>query len=578
MAILDRFSRKNLPGGYLPNLWDFIAFGLVVSLLFFLGRTSEQFTMPYHSGMFVSVSLDPKHLPAYGLYSVTRMILALILSWLFSLVFGTWAAKNKTAERFIIPMIDVLQSVPILGFLPIAFYGFMALFPHSLLSLQCAAIFAIFTSQVWNITLSLYQGLRSVPKTLVEAADMYQLTAWQRYWQIEIPHALPNVIWNSILSLSAGWFFVVASESITIASHHVMLPGIGSYIALAIQAGSTWSIVEAIATMLLIILIYDQLMLRPLLVWTNKFKHTASASDGDQDKTWVMELFSRARVFKYVGKGLNLFWSYFVSRPWLPSRTARVVSTSKARWFDKALTVFLLLFMLIAFAHTVKVWFMPSISWALLQHVLWLGLLTALRILILTFLCLLVWVPVGVWIGSSPKWAYRLQPLIQFLSAIPVNLFYPLCFMLIIQHHLNVNIWTSPLMILGTQWYILFNVISGTLALPEDRKQVVMLYRLKGFAFWRLFLLPSIFPELLTGIITAVGGAWNASIVAEVVHWKGQTLVAQGLGAFIVSSSTQGHFSHLALGVLVMCFYVLLVNHLIWRPLYQAVQSRYHRV
>jgi NitT/TauT family transport system permease protein len=576
MAIFDRFSRKNLPDRYLPNLWDILAFALLISLIFFMGAGSKQLTMPYHPGMQVQVLLDMKNLPAYGLYSVMRMIIALILSWIFSLIFATWAAKSKTAERFIIPAIDVLQSVPILGFLPIGFYGFMMLFPHSMLSLQCAAIFALFTSQVWNITLSLYQGLRSVPKDLIEAADMYQLTGWQKYWQIEIPHALPNVVWNSMLSLSAGWFFVVASESITIAHHNIMLPGIGSYIALAVQAGNLSAITQAILMMLFIILIYDQLMLRPLVFWTNKFKGTPQEDD-ITEKTWVMELCARTRIFKYIGYGITHVWQHIITRPWCTKKPAALKHKSRTFPIDTIMTSAITLIILLALFYTINTWFIPTISLHTLLHVLWLGLLTAIRITLLTLLCLLIWVPIGTAIGSSPKWAYRLQSLIQFVSAIPVNLFYPLCFMLIIQYHLNVNIWTSPLIVLGTQWYILFNVISGTLALPQDTKQAVQLYQVKGIAYWRTFLLPSIFPELLTGTITAVGGAWNASIVAEVVSWKGMELKAAGLGAYIVSSSNSGSFTHLALGVIVMCFYVLVINHFIWQPLYQLAQSRYHR-
>jgi NitT/TauT family transport system permease protein len=513
------------------------------------------------------------------------MFLALIVSLLLTFVFGTWAAKSKRAERIIIPMIDVLQAVPILGFLPILVWFFIHLFQGSVLGPECACIFAIVTSQAWNLILSFYQRLSTIPHEYLETAAVFQLSAWQKFWRIEVPYAMPTLVWNMMLSLSAGWFFVVASEAISIANQTILLPGIGSYIAVAIKQGNQLAIWQAVFAMLGVIIIFDQLLLRPLSYWSVRFK--AVITEEDQGvRSWVVSAFMHAKVLKGGWKKLCQVSVYLyrqaalcLSKVPLPSAARKHLLLPRARFKNLYVLETVIGFVVITSVLTVFVyawihWLMQIITYQELFKVVYYGAVTGLRVMILVLLCVLIWVPIGVWIGLRPRVASSIQPVIQFLSALPVNLFYPFIFILIIRHHLNVTIWSSPLIVLGMQWYILFNVISGAMNLDEDLKQAVASLGLGLRARWYYFILPGILPELITGMITAAGGAWNASIVAEMVEWKGKVLPATGLGAYISHASSAGHFEQLALGVMVMCVYVLLINKILWQPLYHWVNRR----
>ncbi len=565
------------------NVWDIVLLTLIFGVISIIVWNMTQIALPYRIGQSVHISLAPSQLPGYAMRSFFRLLIGLFCALVFTFLVGTLAAKNKAAERIIIPAIDVLQSIPPLGFLSIATVGLIGLFHNSLVGFECASIFTVFTAQVWNITLSFYQSLRSIPSELCEASAIFQLSAWQRFWRLEVPLATPGLLWNAMVSMSASWFFVVASEAITVAKQHISLPGIGSYISLAIQMRDRHAIYYAIIAMFIVILIYDQLLFRPMLLWAEKFKIT------DQDdellhRSWVAKLFQRTRLVKYVCSRTGCFFhsvinSLFASAPAvLPSKLTYTLSLKYRRPIRFLGYLFLSIALLCC---SYRLWlFLHHVPHLFeLQHILYLGLLTATRVMCLIVLSVLVWLPMGVWIGMRPRWVAWAQPFIQFLAAFPANLLFPLVTIFIARYQLNPEIWTSPLMILGTQWYIVFNVIAGVQSISKSLYQTTALFQVKGWLWWRRLLLPGIAPYLITGAMAAAGGAWNASIIAEVVSWGDIHLRATGLGAYITEYAHRGDFIKLALGLFVMCFYVLLINWVIWRPLYRWVIERiYHHV
>lgn len=557
-----------------PNLWDAALLPIVFGLLALLAWGALQMDAPYDVGTPLPLSLDPANLPYYLLRSALRMLAALGLSLAFTLVYALLAAKVPALERVLIPFLDILQSIPILGFLSITVTGFIALFPGNLLGVECAAIFAIFTSQAWNMTTSLYQSLRTVPTDLVEASSMFHLSPWRRFWRLELPFAVPGLVWNMMMSVSGGWFFVVASEAITVSGQTIMLPGVGSYIALAIQERDLAAIGYAILAVLVAILAYDQLFFRPLVAWAEKFKFEQSAGE-EAPESWLLTLMQRARFFRAASRLPKGMWRTVLDiMPRRPQRTrAPAAEWLLPPWLDKVWNGVLLAGVLLAVGW-VSIFVHGAVGFGEIVEVLFMGAVTALRIIVLIALASLIWVPVGVWIGLRPRWAGRLQAVAQFLAAFPTNLVFPVVVMLIVHFKLNVEIWTSPLMVLGTQWYILFNVISGASSLPSDLKDAAGNLGLKGWLRWKRFILPGIFPSYLTGAITASCGSWNASIVAELVTWGDTRLVATGLGSYIADATGSGDFPRIALGIAVMCVYVMGFNHFVWRRLYVLAAER----
>ncbi|MDE2227701.1 MAG: ABC transporter permease subunit [Alphaproteobacteria bacterium] len=562
------------PSRLRPNVWDGIALPLVLGAVILLAWASQQMSQPFHVGERLPIALDPRMLPQYALRTVMRMALALVGSLVFSIVYAAAAAKSRRAEKLLIPVLDILQSVPILGFLSITVTGFIALFPGSLLGYECAAIFAIFTSQAWNMTFSLYQSFLGVPHDLREAARMYRLSPWQSFWQLEMPFALPNLVWNMMMSVSGGWFFVVASEAISVGGNTVLLPGIGSYIAVAIDRRNLHAVGYAIFAMLVLILIYDQLLFRPLLAWVQRFKVEEIAGD-EIEPPWFLVMVQRARVIRGLALAVALVarLSSRVSHT-LPSLPQVARSPQRTgRILDLAWTAILAVG---AAAAAVEIgrYIRVEVGWHEVAHVVLLGAITLVRVIVLIVLAALIWVPIGVWIGLRPRLARRIQPVIQFLAAFPANLFFPIAVSAIVAFRLDAEVWLSPLMILGTQWYILFNVIAGTLSLPTDYQFVAGNLGVRRWLWWRRLILPGIFPAFVTGAVTASGGSWNASIVAEVVRWGDTSLQATGIGAYIANETAAGDFPRIALGVAVLCLYVLLLNRLLWRRLYQLAEER----
>ncbi|HTZ35524.1 MAG TPA: ABC transporter permease subunit [Stellaceae bacterium] len=568
------------PSRLRPNYWDLIALPLVLGLLALIAWGSLAMGAHYRVGEPLPISLDPWRLPEYALRTVLRMGAALVASLVFSLAYAALAAKSRAAEKILIPVLDILQSVPILGFLSITVTGFIALFPGRLLGVECAAIFAIFTSQAWNMTFSLYQSLRTVPGELIEAARMYHLSSWQRFWRLEVPHGIPALVWNMMMSVSGGWFFVVASEAITVSGQTIMLPGVGSYIATAIQQRDLGAIGYAVLIMLVVIILYDQLLFRPLLAWSQKFKDTLG-DDEDVVRPWFLVVMQRAQLFDLVQTAIlganrvvdNAFTA--LGRGWrtrLLSGPQREVGPARGwpeRLFDLGLllaTLALIAWMIHFILRTVSP---GEVGWTFV-----LGAITGLRVLILIVVASLIWVPIGVWIGLRPHVADRAQPIVQFLAAFPANLFFPVAVVLILRFSLNPEIWLAPLMILGTQWYILFNVIGGTISLPVELRLAASNLGVRHWLWWRRVMLPAIFPAYVTGAVTAAGGSWNASIVAEVVQWGDTTLKATGLGAYIAEYTANGDAARIALGIGVLCLYVLAFNRLLWRRLYNLAAER----
>lgn len=521
------------------------------------------------------MTLDLARLPEYALRTTLRMFIALGASLLFTFVFATLAAKSRKAELLILPAIDILQSVPILGFLTFTVSFFLGLFPGRQLGAECAAIFAIFTSQAWNMAFGFYQSLRTVPEDLQQVSRQFGLSPWRRFFRLELPFAIPGLVWNTMMSMSGGWFFVVASEAITVGDNTINLPGIGSWLALAIARQDIAAIGWAVLAMGLVILVYDQLFFRPVVAWADRFRVEQTASQ-QVPRSWVYDLVRRARLGRMLG-GFGSFCTQLatprIRRAWphwhlAPHRRAWLQRGLDVLWYGALLVV------LPYGVYALYRFIAADVYWVEAVAVLGLGLLTMARVLLLIVVASLIWVPIGVWIGLRPGWSQRLQAVAQFLAAFPANVLFPVAVVGIVSFHLNPDIWLSPLMVLGTQWYILFNVIAGASVLPNDLREAARLFGLKRWQWWRQLALPAIFPYYVTGALTAAGGSWNASIVAEVVSWGNERLQAHGLGAYIAQMTTAGDFPRVALGIVVMSIFVLGFNRLLWRPLYAYAERR----
>ncbi len=558
---------KNLSRRYRPNVFDIVIFALVFGALALIAIGGRQTLKPLTAPN-VFISLDPWVLPNYALRTMLRMFAAMGLSLLCTFVFGAWAAKSRRAEMVIVPFIDVMQSVPPLAFLPLTLVFFLGLAPGQIIGAELASIFLVFTSQAWNMVFSMYHSCRTIPRDLKDLSDSMRLGAWRRFWALEAPYGAPSLIWNAMMSMSGSWFFVVASEAFSVGNTNIALPGVGSYVALAVEKHNFGAIGWAVLTMLLVILATDQLVFRPLVAWSEKFKVDSQQSD-EPATSWVLNLLQRAelsrRLFRPVGRVLASLASIRFGRPIeAPAAVRNALSSRTVDWaWYGLLTVAgaVSLWRAVTFIGGAVGW--PEVGWAA-----WLGAITLFRVFILVLIASVIWVPIGVWIGLRPRLAAAVQPIAQILAAFPVNLFFGVVVAGIVAFHLVPDIWLSPLMILGTQWYILFNVVAGASIFPGDLLEAAASLRVKGWAWWRKVILPGIFPAYVTGAITAVGGSWNASVLAEVAVW-GQTKVeAHGLGAYIADASAKDDLHRVLLGSVVMAVYVVLFNRLFWEPVF----------
>jgi NitT/TauT family transport system permease protein len=557
-----------------PNRWDWILLPLVLAVLAALAFGAMQMTRPFGVGHASAISLDPSYLPYYLLRTMLRMFTALGFSLLFSFAFAALAARYRAAEKVMIPLLDILQSVPILGFQAIAIAPFIALFPGNLLGVECAAIFAIFTSQAWNMAFSLYQSMRTVPEELKEASRVFRQSGWQRFWRLELPFAMPGLLWNMMMSMSGGWFFLVAAEAISVAGQDIKLPGIGAYIAVAIQEENGRAIAWAMFAMLTGIVLYDQLFFRPLLAWADKFRFEESQGETAQ-RSWLLDWGRRSH---WIRAATSRFWrvlsgclGWFRAQPNNHSRQA--ASTSSGGWLARAWDAAIVVAVLAAGYRLVD-FVQHDVGLAEAIHVVGLATITLARVLLLIALASIVWVPVAVWIGLRPKYSQKVQAIAQFLAAFPVNLMFPIIVYVLVTLKLNPNIWLSPLMVFGTQWYILFNVVAGASTIPNELRLAADNLGLRGWLKWKRVYLPAVFPAYVTGAITASGGSWNASIVAEYVTWGKTTLIADGLGSYIKQTTDAGDFHRTALGIGVMCIFVLVLNRFFWRKLYLLAADR----
>jgi NitT/TauT family transport system permease protein len=558
-----------------PNIWDVVALVLVIGAMVLIVYGGEQTTLPLSALDVTPVSLDPANLPLYALRTTMRMLLAIVCSIIFTFIYAALAAKSRRAEMVLIPLLDILQSVPILGFLSFTVVFFMNLFPGRVFGAELACVFAIFTSQAWNMTFSMYQSMRNVPRDLEEASQSFHLSGWQRFWRLDVPFAMPGLIWNTMMSMSGGWFFVVASEAITVGNTTVTLPGIGSYVALAIKQQNLAAIGTAILAMFLVILGYDQLLFRPVVAWADKFRFEQTAA-ATAPTSWMLDLFRRTRALRALTTpfvALNRAVSNLHIALPRQLRMATRRSGPPSRIVDAVWLATILASTCYA-AWKVYAYLSAALGPSDVLSAIGYGFMTLARVVVLIALASLIWVPVGVWIGLRPKLAERIQPLAQFLAAFPANLAFPVFVLVIVHYRLDPNIWLSPLMILGTQWYILFNVIAGASAFPTDLREAAGSFHLKGWRWWTKVILPGIFPYYVTGAITASGGSWNASIVAEVASWGDTHLTATGLGAYIARATEAGDFPRVVLGIAVMCILVTLFNRLLWRPLYAFGERR----
>ncbi|RQO66990.1 sulfonate ABC transporter permease [Aquitalea sp. FJL05] len=559
----------------LPNRWDLIAFPLILGFLLFATTGIQGTWAPISALQTEPISLDAANLPEYALRTTLRMLAAMIASIVFTLVYGTLAAKSRRAGQLLVPILDILQSVPVLGYISFTVTFFLALFPGRVLGAEFAAIFAIFTSQAWNMTFSFYQSLRTVPNDLKEVSQNLHLSGWQKFWKLEVPFSMPGMIWNMMMSMSGGWFFVVASEAITVGDKTVTLPGVGSYLAMAISHKDLTAVGWVILTMTVVIVIYDQFLFRPLVAWADKFRLEDTMSQAAPE-SWVLNLIQRTRIIQQLLRPFGKLLKK-LARMRLNITLPRAIHSEPHSSVTRGLDIVWggLMTVLVAYVCWRLYSFISSeVGLGETFKVIGLGFITLIRVTLLIALASIVWVPLGVLIGLRPRLAEMIQPVAQFLAAFPANLLFPVFVVFIVHFKLNPDIWLSPLIVLGTQWYILFNVVAGASAFPNDFREAAANFHIKGWQWWKQVMLPGIFPYYITGAITASGGAWNASIVSEMVSWGDDKLAAHGLGAYIAQMTAAGDFPKILLGICVMSLFVVLFNRLLWRPLYAIAENK----
>ncbi len=555
---------------------DIVVGAALIALIYGLVRLAPALNAPFLPKTAPSsISTDPANLPYYAVRSLVRMFAALILSLLFTFVYATTAARMRRLEKVLLPILDILQSVPVLGFLSVTVTAFIDLFPGSELGLECASVFAIFTAMAWNMTFAFYYSLISQPRDLDEAARILRLTKWQRFWRLDVPSGMIPLVWNGMMSFGGAWFFLAASEAISVLNHTYALPGIGSYAAAAIARGDLPDVGIAIGVEIALVLGVNFFFWRPVIAWAERFRVEESEAT-EKPRSLVLDVLRRshvpgqlARPLKPVGRVMDL-----ATRPFGLAEHPLTVSRVRERTTD-------------AFFAGVVAAVIAYGAWEALGYVrattglgefgyaFALGAATFARVVGLTIVATVVWVPVGVWIGMNPKVSRLAQPIVQILAGFPANFLFPFATVIFIAWHIPLDFGSILLMALGAQWYILFNVIAGASAIPSDLREAMTSLRVSGWLKWRKFILPAIFSSYVTGGITAAGGAWNASIVAEVVSYGHRHLTATGLGAYVFEATAVGDFPKILVGIVVMSIYVVAANRLVWRRLYALAERRY---
>ncbi|MCW6015469.1 ABC transporter permease subunit [Serratia marcescens] len=504
-----------------------------------------------------------------------RFLLGMAWSLLFSVVFAVLAARYAPLRRVILPFVNFMESVPLVGFLTFTTVYFLNLYPHSVMGLECTAIFAVFTGQAWNMMLTLYQTLRIVPKELDEAARSFNYNPWQRFWRLEFIYSVPGLLWNAMVSQSAAWFALVASEAIPVGDRSVELPGVGSYIAEALAQQNVPAILYAIVALAANIVLLDQLVFRPLVRYTARFKYEDVTANRALGNPWFYNSLAFSHVGAALGRTLRALadlWLFKLPRLWYALGLHRLFRlAAKGNWLWRSLWYLGVVLACVWFGYQLWEYF-PKQYFAMLPE--WM-LLTTARVAAAMLLSVAIFTPLGVWIGLNPRLVKIFQPIIQILAAIPPNIFYPLIAAFIAIYHQDLGWWAIPMIMLGTQWYVLFNVIAGVSAIPTQITEVSETFGLRRFRWWRYYMLPAIFPYIVTGIISAAGGAWNSAIAAEVIQWGSTTLSATGLGAFISVVTDAGKNPESALGCAAMCTLVALCIIFVWQPLYRIAETKF---
>jgi len=519
------------------------------------------------------ISLSPSVLPWYTLLSVGRMTAAYALSLTFTLIYGRAAAYNRRAEALLMPLLDVLQSVPILSFLPVVLLSLSAILPQKI-AVELASIVLIFTSQVWNMTFGWYQSLTTIPKELREASAIFRLNNWLRFKRLELPFGMISLLWNSMMSWAGGWFFVMAAEMFTIGERDFRLPGLGAYLREASIEGDLTAIAWGLFALIVTIVLLDQLIWRPLLAWADRFKLEMVESD-QPPTSWFYNLVHRSTLMKILrqtfGRLSDRLDSWVISR--FPAQAEEEKTRRKIDW--GMLALYTLLGLGIVYGGARAFHLLVSVSLAEWGEIALGVLATLVRVLVALMIALAWTIPIGVAIGTNRRVAAVLQPVVQVIASIPATAIFPVFLLLVIHLVGGLNVAAVFLMLMGTQWYLLFNIIAGASAIPQDLKYTTALMGLKGWARWRTLILPALFPYLITGAITASGGAWNASIVAEYVEFGRQTLTTTGIGALISRSTAAGNYPLLLAATLTMVLTVVLINRLVWRRLYRMAEDKY---
>ncbi len=524
------------------------------------------------------ISQNPRSLPLYALYSLVRILVAYGLSLVFALVYGYAAAKSKRAEMILIPLLDILQSIPVLSFLPAVMLAMVAVFPSRQLGVELGSIILIFTGQVWNIAFSFYSSLKTIPRDLREAAIIYRFSPWQRFLELDLPFSTIGLVWNSMMSVAGGWFFLMACEMFVLGDKDFRLPGLGSFLQTAASSGNTRAMLWGLATMVAVIVLMDALIWRPVIAWADKFKFEQVESSSTAQNSLLSfirreSFLIRAyrRILHPIVDWLTLNFARGASRAAKTFSAAN--SRSSRRWLGWLFAVIAVLFVCYGVYRTVgELSHLHRGDYFLLLRS---AGLTFLRVNLALLIGAFWTVPVGVAIGFNPRFARIAQPLVQLAASIPATALFPVILLFLIRLRGGVEIAAMALMLLGTQWYILFNVIAGAMAIPTDLKEVSHVFRFGSFDRWRYLILPGIFPYLVTGLVTASGGAWNASIIAEYFHFQGRIVEAPGLGSTISRASDAGHFDLLLASTLIMATVVVLINRLVWRRLYRLASTRF---
>jgi len=552
---------------------DFFIFGLGLSFFYFIVVLARSWFGPFNPQ--VEISRSPYMLPVYAAYSVMRIAVAYVLSLAFTLVYGYVAAYNERAERIMVPLLDILQSIPVLSFLPGVMLAMVALFPHHQLGVEMGAILLIFTGQVWNMAFSFYSSLKSIPRDMREAAKIYQFNWYQRFINIELPYSAIGLVWNSMMSVAGGWFFLMACEMFVLGDKDFRLPGLGSYLQTAASSGDTRSILWGVATMVLVIVLMDQIIWRPVIAWAEKFK-LEQVESADAPQSWFLDLIESSRGLVALRRRV-----FHPLREWLVMRFAHQhhsaerdsATPSWKVWTGRIVTAVAVCAVIYAVIRAGGM--LAQLDRHEYQEIVQGAVATFLRVVIALVVGSLWTIPVGVAIGFNPRLARIAQPLAQIAASVPATALFPIVLLLLIKIGGGLGIGSIVLLLLGTQWYILFNVIAGAMAIPTDLKEASALFRFNSAQRWRTVILPGIFPYLITGLVTASGGAWNASIIAEYFRLKERTYTTIGLGATISGATDAGNFDLLLASTIAMAIVVVTINRLVWRRLYRLAAERY---